>query len=180
MASIKINTNIEQVNTLIQSRLKQLGNPETFLRPLCFDLIDLMTKRIHIDGKKADGSPIGTYAKGYLNTRQKKYSRSADSKIIVSLTRKLETDWAVVDTPKGIGIGFVNPFNFQKARWVEDGAASHTVKEHTRKVGDKTVKVKSHTNKGWTGKGAIFSLAPDERDYAIAFINDKTAETLNG
>lgn len=180
MASISINTNIEQVNTLIQSRLKQLGNPETFLRPLCLDLIDLMTKRIHIDGIKANGSPIGTYSKGYLSTRQKKYNRSGDAKVIVSLTRKMETDWAVIPTQKGIGIGFINPFNFQKARWVEGGAAPHIVKAHTRNVGGKTVKVAAHSNKGFTGKGDIFSLTQAETEYAIAFINDKTAETLNG
>jgi hypothetical protein len=180
MASINIKTNITQVNDLLQSRLKAIGNPETFLRPLCFDLIDLMTKRIHGDGIKADGAPIGTYAKGYLKTRQKKYNRTADSKIIVSLTRQLENNWSVIATPKGFGIGFINPFNLQKARWVEDGASSHTVKDHTRNMGGKTVKVKSHTNKGWIGKGAIFSLSAAERDYAISFINDKTAETLNG
>lgn len=185
MASIKINTNIEQVNTLIQSRLKQLGNPETFLRPLCLDLIDLMTKRIHIDGIASDGGAIGTYSPAYMKVRtgnygnsgrvtrgankgnlknaglisrgdnkgkpRPQYNRSGDTKVIVSLTRQLENNWGVIATPKGFGIGFLNPFNYQKARWVEAQK-----------------------------KKEIFSLTPDERDYAIAFINDKTAETLNG
>lgn len=185
MASIKINTNIEQVNTLIQSRLKQLGNPETFLRPLCLDLIDLMTKRIHIDGIASDGAAIGTYSPAYMKVRtgnygnsaratrgankgtlknagvisrgpnkgqpRPRYNRSGDTKVIVSLTRQLESNWAVIATPKGFGIGFLNPFNFQKARWVEAQK-----------------------------KKEIFFLTPGERDYAIVFINDKTAETLNG
>lgn len=185
MASININTNIEQVNTLIQSRLKQLGNPETFLRPLCLDLIDLMTKRIHIDGIASDGGAIGTYSPGYMKVRtgnygnsprvtrgankgilknagvisrgdnkgqpRPRYNRSGDTKVIVSLTRQLENNWAVIATPKGFGIGFLNPFNYQKARWVEAQK-----------------------------KKEIFSLTQAETEYAIAFINDKTAETLNG
>lgn len=151
MASININTNIGQVNALLQSRLKQLGNPETFLRPMCFDLIDLMTKRIHIDGVASDGGAIGTYSNPYLKLRQAKYNRSADRKVIVSLTRQLENNWSVIATPRGYGIGFLNPFNYQKARWVE----------------------------AQKGK-EIFSLSQSETDYAISFINEKTREALNG
>ena len=47
------------------------------------------------------------------------YHRSADTKIIVSLTRQLENDWSVLATTNGYGIGFNNPFNRQKAGWVE-------------------------------------------------------------
>jgi hypothetical protein len=48
------------------------------------------------------------------------YHRSTDTKIIVSLTRQLENDWAVIATNTGYGIGFNNVFNAQKARWVEE------------------------------------------------------------
>lgn len=149
--AISVNTNLKQVNDVIQERIKAIANPETVLRPLCFDLIDLMTKRIHIDGLAADGGAIGTYSKGYLRLRQTKYNRTAENKVIVSLTRQLENNWSVIATPKGYGIGFLNPFNYQKARWVEAQK-----------------------------KKEIFSLTTSERDYAIAFINEKTAETLNG
>lgn len=151
MAAINVKSNLSQVNDLIQQRVAQLANPETILRPLCFDLIDLMTKRIHVDGNGSDGSPIGQYSNKYLKLRQNKFQRSADKKVIVSLTRQLENNWSVIPTPKGYGIGFLNPFNLQKARWVEQQKRTE-----------------------------IFSLSANERDYAIEFINEKVNETLNG
>lgn len=117
MASIT--TNIGEVTERIKAKLAKLGDKEYIPRTLSFDLIDLMTKRIHIDGVAADGSQIGTYNKSYLSLRQRKYSRTSDNKIIVSLTRQLENDWSVIATEDGYGIGFLNTLNFQKARWVE-------------------------------------------------------------
>lgn len=118
MAAIR--TNIGEVTESIKAKLAKLGDKEYIPRTLSFDLIDLMTKRIHIDGGAADGSQIGSYNSQYLRLRQKKYNRSSDNKIIVSLTRQLENDWSVIATDQGYGIGFLNPFNFQKARWVEE------------------------------------------------------------
>lgn len=114
-----IQSNIGEVTENIEEKIKKLGDKEYIPRTLSFDLIDLMTKRIHIDGVAADGSQIGTYSKDYLSLRRRKYSRSADSKIIVSLTRQLENDWNVIATDDGYGIGFLNSHNFDKARWVE-------------------------------------------------------------
>lgn len=118
MATIK--TNIGEVNERIEGKLKKLGDKEYIPRILSFDLIDLMTKRIHVDGLAADESQIGGYNSQYLKLRQSKFSRSTDKKIIVSLTRQLENDWSVIATNSGYGIGFLNPLNFQKARWVEE------------------------------------------------------------
>lgn len=120
MASIRIKTNIDQVVSNITSKLQTATNPEYLLRPICFDVIDLMTNRIHKEGKASDEGLIGTYKLSYLKLRERKYNRSSDPKIIVSLTRQLENDWAVIATPKGYGVGFNNPFNLQKARWVEE------------------------------------------------------------
>lgn len=120
MASIIVKTNIDGVINNINNKLRDITNPEYLLRPICFDVVDLMTKRIHIDGKAADEGSIGTYNPSYLKLRQKRYNRSADAKIIVSLTRQLENDWAVIATPRGYGVGFNNAFNLQKARWVEE------------------------------------------------------------
>lgn len=115
-----IKTNIGEVTAELQNKLAALADKEYIPRRLSFDLIDLMTNRIHNEGKAADGGQIGTYNKSYLSLRQRKYKRSSDSKIIVSLTRQLENDWNVIATDKGYGIGFLNAFNFQKARWVEE------------------------------------------------------------
>jgi hypothetical protein len=117
MASISIN--IDELTGKVKEKIAKLGDKEYIPRALSFDLIDLMTKRIHINGISADGSAIGTYSKSYLSLRKRKFNRSSDTKIIVSLTRQLENDWSVIATDHGYGIGFKNPFNFQKARWVE-------------------------------------------------------------
>lgn len=118
-----VTSNIGEVTASIRAKLAKLSDKEYMPRVLSFDLIDLMTKRIHIEGKGSNEAQIGTYNKDYLSLRQRKYSRSKDSKIIVSLTRQLENDWSVIATDKGYGIGFLNPFNFQKARWVESNKA---------------------------------------------------------
>lgn len=55
-----------------------------------------------------------------VGTKRPNYHRSEDTKVIISLTRQLENDYAVVPTPNGVGIGFNNPLNFQKAQWVEE------------------------------------------------------------
>jgi hypothetical protein len=48
------------------------------------------------------------------------YNRTADTTVILSLTRQMENDESVVPTPSGYGIGFLNPFNFKKAIWCEE------------------------------------------------------------
>lgn len=112
------------VKTIVSSsllrRLEILKNPKPLLRPVAFDVLALMTERIHEKGEAADGSQIGTYNNQYLRLRQRKFKRSGDGKIIVSLTRQLENDWAVLATPQGWGIGFNNPLNAQKMNWVEE------------------------------------------------------------
>lgn len=150
MASITIKSNIGLVTESIKRKLNLLSDREYLIRPVCFDVIDLMTKRIHIDGKAADDSPIGTYKKGYLKLRQEKFSRSSDSKIIVSLTRQLENDWSVIATVIGYGIWFLNAFNLQKARWVEE-------------------------NKG----KKIFQLSESEKAHAIGKIQELVRTALN-
>lgn len=147
MATIK--TNIGEVNERIEGKLAKLGDKEYIPRILSFDLIDLMTKRIHVDGLASDESPIGSYNSQYLRLRQSKYSRPGDRKIIVSLTRQLENDWSVIATDAGYGIGFLNPLNFQKARWVEE-------------------------NKG----KKIFSLSPTEQQYVNDTVNQLVRDVL--
>lgn len=151
MASIQIKTNLGEVIGDVSGRLAVLENPDYLLRPVCFDLIDLMTKRIHENGIASDGSPIGTYNNAYLKLREKKYSRTADKKVIVSLTRQLENDWSVIPTTNGYGIGFKNSLNFDKAGWVE---------EQKDKV--------------------IFSLSTAEEAYAFQRFTDLTAQALAG
>jgi hypothetical protein len=62
----------------------------------------------------------------------------------------LENNWSVIATDKGYGVGFLNPFNIQKARWVEE-------------------------NKG----KKIFFLSESEQKYAIERINELVTDALN-
>ena len=148
MATIRVNTNIAEVSASLQRKLAKLKDKEYLLRPVCFDLIELMKLRIHERGQNSSGSQIGTYGNAYLRFRQKKHQRSSDTKIIVSLTRQLENDWSVIATQKGYGVGFKNPFNLQKARWVE------------------------------IKKGVIFSLTNEEEKYASDLINQLVRQAL--
>jgi hypothetical protein len=120
MDALTIKTNLPEVTTKLQEVLAKLGNKEYLPRLLAFGVIDKVTNRIHIEGEASDGGQIGTYNSRYLKLREEKYNRKSDTKIIVSLTRQLENDWAVLATDKGYGIGFNNAFNKQKAKWVEE------------------------------------------------------------
>lgn len=110
---------INVASTINLEKYRILQNPKELLRPVAFDVLALMEERIHEQGKAANGSPIGTYNNDYLRLRQRKHKRSADTKIIVSLTRQLQNDWSVLATPNGWGIGFKNSHNADKMKWVE-------------------------------------------------------------
>lgn len=150
MASITVKTNISQVTGDIQVKLAKALNAEYLLRPVAFGVLDLITKRIHIDGIASDGNQIGVYSSGYLRGLRKKNNRGDSARVIISLTRQLENNYAVIATgPKGYGIGFLNPFNFQKSQWVET-----------------------------TYNKKIFNLTTPEHDYAVQYINDLVNEAL--
>lgn len=119
MAAITIKTNITDAFKSLASNFDLLLDKEYLLRPLAIETIPNMKERIHKNGQASDEAPIGTYSTGYLKYREKN-KRGADPKVIVSLTRQLENDWAVIGTTNGYGIGFNNPLNKDKAGWVEE------------------------------------------------------------
>jgi len=108
-----------KISEKLQSSFELLLNREYLLRPLAIETIPLMKERIHIDGKASDGSQIGEYANSYMRQREKA-GRGQSRKVIVALTSQLEQDWSVLATQNGYGIGFNNPFNADKMRWVEE------------------------------------------------------------
>lgn len=147
---ITVKSNIKVVTGRIKQQLQQLKDKEYLLRPVATEVIPLMTDRIHQKGEASDNTQIGNYSNSYLKLRQNMYKRDASTKVIVSLTRQLENNWSVIATQNGYGIGFINPFNLQKARWVED-------------IKDKT----------------IFDLSNSEQQYAVDRINELVADALN-
>jgi hypothetical protein len=150
LATMTIKSNIKVISGRIKQQLEQLKNKEYLLRPVAIEVIPLMTERIHQNGQASDGGQIGTYSNSYLRLRQAKYKRDSNTTVIVSLTRQLENNWSVIATQNGYGIGFTNPFNLQKARWVEG-------------------------NKGKT----IFNLSESEQQYAVDRINELISDALN-
>jgi hypothetical protein len=118
MAAISANIDFSKLN--LQSKFELLQNREYLLRPLAIETIPNMKDRIHKEGKASDGSQIGTYSSGYMRKREEA-KRGESRQVIVSLTRQLENDWAVLPTTNGYGIGFNNPLNKDKAGWVEEG-----------------------------------------------------------
>lgn len=146
---IRIKVNITPIVQLLQQKFDRLKDREYLLRPVAFDVIDLMTQRIHIDGNASDGKPIGVYSIGYMRRRKKFKRGDKRLPIIVSLTRQLENDWSVIATERGYAIGFKNPYNFKKARWVE------AIKDRI-----------------------IFNLSAKEEEYALNKINKLVQEAL--
>lgn len=77
-------------------------------------------------GKFKRGANAGKIKDAGVFSRGKKkgqprpqYKRSADPKIVVSLTKGIENDWTALPTDRGWGVGFKKPYNYQKLRWVE-------------------------------------------------------------
>ena len=147
--NITITTNITATVDNILNGLFKLTDRDYLLRPVALETILNMKDRIHTKGQDSSEKQIGTYSNGYLALR-KKSGRGGDTKIIVSFTRQLENDWAVLATEKGYGIGFNNPFNTKKARWVEE---------------NKDVK--------------IFNLTPSEQEYILDRLNELTINALD-
>lgn len=120
MASLVIKTNLAQVLSNLGQSFATIMDKNYLLRPVAIEVLPMMTERIHQDGKASDGSDIGTYSNNYLKYTRKKAGRGENKRIIVSLTRQLENNWSVLETTNGYGIGFTNPFNADKLRWVEE------------------------------------------------------------
>lgn len=103
----------------IKSQLQKYEGDKV-ARTVATSLMPELRYRIHQLGLATDLSPIGVYNSNYLRLRQKKYNRTADPKIISSLTRQQENDWAVVPIGENAyGIGFKNIANAIKAEHLE-------------------------------------------------------------
>lgn len=150
MASLVIKTNLDQVLSNLGQSLKTIMDHNYLLRPVAIEVLPMMTERIHKEGKASDGGQIGTYSNNYLKYARKKAGRGQSPVIIVSLTRQLENNWSVLETTNGYGIGFTNPFNADKLRWVEE------IKDRV-----------------------ISNLTTQEIDYAFDRINELVEQALN-
>jgi hypothetical protein len=114
---------------------------DSLLRTIAESMLGETRFRIHNEGLNAKASQIGLYAASYLKQRIKK-GRSADRKVILSLTGQMENDWKVVAIQNGYGLGFSNSFNADKAKWAQERF------------------------------GTIYQLTPEERKQVQLIINE--------
>jgi hypothetical protein len=162
---IHVTTNIAQGSARLMQRLaKAASQPslDAMSREIAFNMAGFMRARIHLDGQDASGNQIGTYSPQYMRVRtdalparitrgerkgdvRPRYKRTADTKVVLSLTSDMENDMSAgpIKTDDGYGIGFKNPHHYDKSQWNEA-----------------------------TYKKAIFSLTRTEKDQVRAIAED--------
>lgn len=119
---ITVNINISGLHLLTES-LKELAyNKDRVVRSVATTMRAEVAYRIHTEGLDAKGNLIGPagYSEKYLEYRVEKLNRLPDKKVIFSATGQMENDFQVVDTPEGYGLGFLDEFNYNKSKWLEE------------------------------------------------------------
>lgn len=79
------------------------------------------SKRFTKGKNKGKTKDAGAYSRGKnAGKPRKQYNRTSDTKKVYSLARQMENDFSIQPTPTGYGLGFSNPFNAEKANWVQE------------------------------------------------------------
>jgi len=112
-------TNLPTVIQSVNLKLTALQSDE-MTRIQAFSLAAVMKNRIHIQGKDSSGAPIGTYTPAYIKYKRVKAKRGTDPKVILSLTRQLESGYQPEAIEHGYAICLRTPEDMQKARWCEE------------------------------------------------------------
>lgn len=120
MIQVKVNTN--DIDQLVKALTDLAYNKDKILRSVATTMRAEVSYRIHVEGKDAFGNIIAPqgYSDEYYEFRIKKLNREASKKVILSATGQMENDFQIVDTPDGYGLGFLNPHNYDKSKWVEE------------------------------------------------------------
>lgn len=106
----------------LQGRVLSAAQADSLLREIAVSMLAVTQKRIHTDGKKADGSQIGTYSNSYLKVRSNpKNKLGTDPNIILFFTGQMQNDYKVVPlSDTEYALGYDNQLNADKADWAED------------------------------------------------------------
>lgn len=137
---MNVTTNIDQIINNLESKLDEATQRYITLQ-VATALLGPVKSRIHGDGQASDGAEIGVYDNAYLRERQKRYNRTADSKIILSLTRQMENDFSVQAVGNtSFGLGFNNEKNYEKAMW-NDKRFGHIVYALTKEEEEIAVEI---------------------------------------
>lgn len=145
MITIKIH-GLGELTARLKNQLKEAGGDavgaDKLTRAVASIQFANMKRRIHNEGKDSDGNDIGTYPAGYLKYRQfgykgktyvrgqnkgqdrgeknKKPNRTSDPKVVLSLTRQMESDMNIFRIQNGWAIGYVTDLSFDKSQWNEE------------------------------------------------------------
>lgn len=123
---MNVSTNIDALINSLEAKLND-ATKQFIALEVATALLGPVKARIHNDGLAADGSEIGTYSNAYLKERIRKYNRTSDAKVILSLTRQMENDFTVQAVgSNSYGLGYNNSKNYEKAIW-NDNRFGHTV-----------------------------------------------------
>ena len=112
-------TNLPEVINTQHLRLLNIQRDE-MTRIQALSLLAVMKDRIHVQGKDSNGTPIGTYTPAYIKYTRQKEGRGVDNKVILSLTRQLESGYQLEQIPNGYAITLRTNEDMQKARWCEE------------------------------------------------------------
>lgn len=117
---MKITSNLTSVIGDLLGKFELLGNPDTITRAVATAMMPTIRKRIHVEGLNSNSGKIGVYDNAYLKLRKKKYNRTADSDVVISLTRQLENSYVLGAAQNSYNISFSTPLSFDKATWMEE------------------------------------------------------------
>lgn len=113
-------TNLPEVINTVHLKLSKVHSDE-LTRTQAYSLMAVMKDRIHVQGKDSNGNQIGTYTPAYVKyVRAKKHKRGFDNKVILSLTRQMESGYQIESIENGYAICFRTVEDMQKARWCEE------------------------------------------------------------
>lgn len=117
---VSITSNVQGTFADMESAIKRIVEQSSpILLAGASSILALVHDRIHGDGLRADGRPLGRYSNSYLAFRIRKHNRTSDPKVIASLTRQMENDFTIVGIGDTVGLGFLNSYNGDKARFIE-------------------------------------------------------------
>lgn len=118
---MRYSTNLPEVINTVNLRLNKLQIDE-MTRLQAYSLMAVMKDRIHVQGKDSNGTQIGTYTPAYIKyvRASAKHKRGFDNKVILSLTRQMESGYEPLQIENGWAIRFRTNEDMRKARWCEE------------------------------------------------------------
>lgn len=162
MVTIQV-TGIQELVSRLRSKLLTITEKDAVTKIVATTMAGVVRDRIHEKGQNADGQQIGNYSDLYLRTREKN-NRGRNPRVIISLTRELENDFALsitnpIKTDGGWGIGFIrNPNRSEK------GTFTHSdISEYME----------------WIYEAKIWDLTKNERKQVIDIAQGETNRILN-